>query len=173
MPTAPSPRLPINTVEELFEKLKWEEARLVDSWSVYDSWNFIVTAHHLYHDWIGGRMSKATDEQKGRRKWIQDNVHEVERFFFAMRNVADGSKHFELDRSNVIVGEISPPEVSDYDSYFFGDMIYIPYPGHRVSMFAGSAVVMRCLDWVIYGGDQHVIDELSSALAAMKDPLKP
>ena len=45
-------RLSQHTVEDVFDKPKFEEARLLESWSVYDSSNFIVTAHHLYYDSI-------------------------------------------------------------------------------------------------------------------------
>lgn len=168
--TKPSPRFPINTVEELFDKLKWNETRLMESWGMYESWDFILTAHHLYKDWIGGSMSEATDSQKERRKRIEEKKLDLAPFFRAIGNVADGNKHFDLDRSknNQIVDQVTEPEISDYDSYFFGKMPYIKYDGHHVSMYAGSAVIMRCLEWVIYGGDPTVLDEMSSALAGMK-----
>jgi len=167
--TKPSPRLSINTVEELFDKLKWDERRLLQSWGVYESWDFVLTAHHLYKDWIGGRTSQATTLQKER--WIQIEKKDcLARFFEAIGNVADGNKHFDLDwsKKKQIVDQVTDPEVSDYDSYLFGEMPHIKYNGHHVSMYAGSAVVMCCFQWIIYGGDPAVLDEMSSALAAMK-----
>jgi len=168
--TLPSPRLPIDTVEQLFDKLKWEEARLDDSWSVYDSWNFVLTAHHLYHDWIGGqKVFAATPEQLKSRSTVQSEPV-LEQFFFAIKNIADGSKHFDLDgaKKKQIVKGIGQREISDYDAYIFGDMIFIPYGDYHVSMSAGSAILMRCLEWIIYDGDPIVLDEMSSALDGMK-----
>ena len=172
----PSPRLPLDSVEELFDKLKWEETRLVDSWGVYDSWNFLLTAHHLYHDWFGGKkLSPATDEQKGRRLLIENTLPSIKKLFHAISDVANGNKHFDLDsaKKKQIVHEATEPEISDYDSYFYGEMIYISFDDYRVSMFAGSEMVIRCLDWIIYGGDQTVLDEVSSALVEMKGTLTP
>ena len=164
--TKPSPRMPINTVEELFDKLKWEESRLVESWSVYDSWNFIVTAYHLYCDWIEKEGSMATQAQRERLDALPP---EAKILFKAVRQVANASKHFDLDSAKKyqIVGEITPPEVSDYDSYFFGEMIYLPYDDYRVSMSAASALIMRYFEWVIYGGDNAFLEEIPAALAGM------
>ena len=167
--TKPSPRFPINTVEELFDKLKWNETRLMESWGMYESWDFILTAHHLYKDWIGGRMSQATTLQKDR--WNQIEKKEcLARFFQAIGNVADGSKHFDLDwsKKKQIVDKVTDSEISDYDSYFFGKMPYIKYDGHHVSMYAGSAVIMRCFEWLMYGGDPIILEKMSSSLAGMK-----
>jgi hypothetical protein len=157
IPPLPSPRLPLNTVEQLFDKLKWEEARLVQSWSVYDSWNFIVTANHLSVDWIAEKGSPATQAQRDRRSDLPDDA---KRLFKAIRQVANASKHFDLTtaKPHQIVGEITDPEISDYDSYFFGEMIYIPYDDGRISMSAASALIMRHLEWVIYGGQKPCIN---------------
>jgi hypothetical protein len=167
MPPLPSPRLPINTVEEMFDKLRWEEARLVESWSVYDSWNFIVTAYHLSADWIEKPDSIATQVQRDRLKKIPADGQLL---FKAVRQIANASKHLDLDsaKKHQIVGEIEEPGAFDYDSYFFGDMIRIRYDYYVVSMSAASAMVMRYLDWVIYGGDSGFFAELSAALAGMK-----
>lgn len=67
MTQKPSPRLPLHTADDLFKKLRWEEERLEQSWSEYDSFNFIVTAHHLYFDWIL-KGNAATPEQVERAK---------------------------------------------------------------------------------------------------------
>ena len=47
------PRLPIDSCEALFEKLKWDFQQLEKDWtSPYTTFNFVVTAYHLYQDWI-------------------------------------------------------------------------------------------------------------------------
>lgn len=67
----PNPRLPLDTMEQMFDKLKWEEARLTESWSVYDSFNFIVTAHHLWFDWTNNVGSA---EQNARAAALPDDA---------------------------------------------------------------------------------------------------
>lgn len=169
----PSPRLPIHTVEGMFEKLKWDEARLVESWSVYDSWNFVVTTYHLYEDWIRKDNSIASPAQRARLKNLPDEAKDL---FQAMRQIANASKHFDLHgkrKDEQTVGEISDLGVSDYDSYFFGDMISIPYDGRLVSISAASALVMRYFEWVIYGGDKASLDEMNATLANMPAILRP
>jgi hypothetical protein len=173
MTVPPSPRLPINTVEELFDKLRWEEARLVESWSVYDSWNFVVTTYHLCEDWIRKEGSVATQAQRDRLGKLPP---EAERLFKAIRQIANASKHFDLLpkwKMHQIVGEISEPGISDYDSYIFGEMISIPYDDYLVSMSAASAMVMRYLEWVIYGGDNASFGDIAEALASMKNVAQP
>lgn len=166
MTVLPSPRIPINTVEELFNKLKWEEARLLESLSVYDSWNFVVTAHHLSNDWIKKQLV-ATQEQKDRQA---DLPVELKRLFVAFGNIADGSKHFDLTwaKKGQIVAEVSEPETSDYDSYFFGDMIYVTYDAYRISIWAASEIIVKSLEWIIFGGDRVFVDDLSVGLAGTK-----
>lgn len=43
----PTTRLLLENARDLFEKLKWERGRLEEGWSVYDSFNFVVTASSL------------------------------------------------------------------------------------------------------------------------------
>lgn len=166
MTVLPSPRIPINTVEEMFNKLKWEEGRFLESLSVYDTWNFVVTAHHLSKDWIK-KQPIATQDQKDRQASLPA---EVTRLFVALGNIADGSKHFDLTwaKNGQIVKEVTEPEVSDYDSYFFEEMIYVTYDAYKISMWAASEIIMKSLEWIIFGGDRAVVDELEATLAGNK-----
>ncbi|HAK92463.1 MAG TPA: hypothetical protein DCP94_12815 [Massilia timonae] len=97
--------------------------------------------------------------------------------FKAIRQVANASKHFDLSpdvkQKHQIVGAIGDPEVSDYDAYFFGDMIFIPYDGRLISMSAASALIMRYLEWVIYDGDKAFLGEMSASLASMPGVVRP
>ena len=65
----PSPRIPIDTCEGLFEKLKWDYKQLEEGWTEYRTFNFIVTAYHLYADWIN---SAGTREQKQRKNKLSE-----------------------------------------------------------------------------------------------------
>jgi hypothetical protein len=164
----PSPRLPLNTVEEMFDKLKWENSRLRESWSVYDSFNFIVTAHHLYWDWIHEGQA-ANPEQVARAKTLPADAKVV---FQAIIDVSNGSKHWKLDNPGSVrrqvISEVTAPTCAGWDSYFFGDMVYFRFGDHFVSMSEISALVMHYFEWVIHGSASKSLAELSEALAAMK-----
>jgi hypothetical protein len=72
-----------------------------------------------------------------------------------------------------IVTEVTEPEISDYDSYFFGEMIYVTYDAHRISMWAASEIIVKSLEWIIFGGDRSVVDELEAALVEIKVAAPP
>jgi hypothetical protein len=170
MSAKPSPRLPLHTVEDMFDKLKFEETRLLESWSVYDSFNFIVTAHHLYYDWIlCGKAS--TKEQTERAKGLPADAQTV---FQAIIDISNGSKHWELDNKKSIdrqvVAEVTEPMCAGWDSYFLGDMVFFRFGAQFVSMAEISSLVMAYFEWVIFGEGKKTLDELSDALAAMKVP---
>jgi len=164
----PSPRLPLNSAEELFEKLKWEEARLCDGWSVYDSFNFVVTAYHLYYDWI--KCGKAaTSAQSQRANSLKPDALDL---FQAVADMANGSKHFILDHAGAknrqVVTEVTESICAGWDSYCFGNMVHIEYGVHFLSISELSALVMKYLEWIIEGGSDEPPTELSDALAAME-----
>jgi len=164
-------RLALDTAEDMFEKLKWDEQQLVESWGVYPTFNFIVTAHHLYFDWIiKGRGAKPEQTERARRLPPNGKL-----LFQAITEVSNGTKHWKLTRKDVlehqVVTDVSKPEVSDYDSYFFGEMIYLSYNGYRLSMSAASALIMRYFEWIIYGGDEAALDDLSVAMLGMQADL--
>lgn len=166
----PITRLPINTAQEMFEKLKWEESRLAESWSVYDSYNFIVTAHHLYWDWIYLGHAASADQQH-RARSLPDDAQSV---FNVIRDVSNGSKHFQLTNEkslkSQVVTEVTAPGCYGYDSYFEGDMVHFGFEDYFVSMAELSAVVIRYLEWIVQGTDINALNEMSAALAGMKLP---
>jgi len=173
MSTKPSPRLPLNTVEGMFEKLKWEESRLRESWNVYDSFNFIVTAHHLYWDWIHEGQA-STAEQMARARGIPPDAKVL---FQAVTDVSNGSKHWKLDnkgsQKRQVVEEVTDSICAGWDSYFFGDMIHFKFDGYFISMSELSSLVMHYLELIIHGIGQKTLDELSASLKAMKLPPAP
>jgi hypothetical protein len=164
----PPPRLPLNNAEELFEKLKWEEARLLDGWGIYDSFNFVVTAYHLYYDWI--KCGKAaTQSQSDRAKSLTQEPLDL---FQAVADLANGSKHFILDHKGAkdrqVVTEVTDLTCAGWDSYIFGDMVHIKFGIYFLSMSEMSALVMKYLEWIIEGGSDKPPIELSQSLAAMR-----
>lgn len=87
MPAEPSPRLSLHTVEDMFDKLKLEEARLLESWSVYDSFNFIVTAHHLYYDSILCSQHMRSRSRGDSTYSLVQGFYKLVEFFRLFRNV--------------------------------------------------------------------------------------
>lgn len=166
--TKPSTRLPLATAEELYEKLKWDEQQLIVAWDVYPTFNFIVTTHHLYFDWIlKGRG--ATPEQTERAKQLPPDAKLL---FQAIIEVSNGSKHWTLTRQDVldrqVITAVSGQGIFDYDSYFLGEMVHLFFDGYLVSMAAASSMIMRYFEWIIYGNESSAVEELSRALAGTK-----
>lgn len=168
MAAKPLIRLPLHTAEDMLAKLKWEEQKLIDGWSVYDSYNFLVTAHHLYVDWIlKGRA--ATPAQIARAQALPADAKEV---FQAVIDVSNGSKHWKLDHPNAlnrqIVEDVTDPICSGWDSFLNGDMVHFEFGGRFMSMSELSAFVMHYFDLIIYGTGTKTIAELSATLATIK-----
>ncbi|QJE02192.1 hypothetical protein HH212_21010 [Massilia forsythiae] len=163
-----SPRLPLHTVEQLFEKLKYDESRLEQSWSVYDTFNFVVTAHHLYIDWLQGKRG-ATAEQAHRAHNLSS---EAKALFKAVTEVSNGTKHWELTdpkkKESQIIDEVTPPCIDDYESYCFGEMVHFRFNDYYISIFAASALIIGYFEWMIFGKDKPTADELDDALASFK-----
>ncbi|HHC7102375.1 TPA: hypothetical protein ACN341_004567 [Vibrio parahaemolyticus] len=118
----------IETVHELREKLKFERQRVTQSYHPYDFFNFVVTAWHLHHDWI-------KNDKQNRPNLFYKKVNQappqMKELVNAARDLANGSKHFRLDKPNdekKVVTEVHKPEIRDHFTYVFG-----PQPGISVA----------------------------------------
>lgn len=144
------PRLPIDSCEALFEKLKWERQQLEGDWtSPYTTFNFVVTAYHLYKDWI---KQAATAEQKLR--W--QNLPEKGKLLFDVwRDITNATKHWELNKQSKehqVVDKITGPLIGDWDSFLFTGPVYYVRVGNALpSLPELSAVTIRCFEWILEG----------------------
>ncbi|NKJ68198.1 hypothetical protein EX191_10385 [Vibrio chemaguriensis] len=118
----------IETVHELREKLKFERQRVTQSYHPYDFFNFVVTAWHLHHDWI-------KNDKQNRPNLFYKKVNQappqMKELVNATRDLANGSKHFRLDKPNdekKVLTEVHKPEIRDHFTYVFG-----PQPGISVA----------------------------------------
>ncbi len=147
----PSPRIPIDTCEGLFEKLKWDHQQLQDGWTEYCTFNFVVTAYHLYADWID---SAGALHQKRRKNKLPDCGKKL---FFTLRDLTNASKHWKLDSKGEgkrIVSGVSGREIADWYSYFIaGPVIYVLVNGARPSLPELAELTLECLDWILQGED--------------------
>jgi len=165
-----SPRVPINTCEGLFEKLKWDNRELEQGWNEYRTFNFVVTAYHLYEDWI---KSAGTREQRQRKNKLPEIALKL---FKTLRDITNASKHWKLDsasQSKQIVTEVSTPEISDYYAYFIaGPVIYITVGNARPSMPELASITLECLTWILQGDSTVFPQELVDRLEIVFRPLE-
>lgn len=163
-------RLALDTAEDMFDKLKWEEARLDESWDVYDSFNFIVTAHHLYVDWL--RPDSATASQIARKDALPEEAKDV---FRAVIDVSNGSKHWKMTNKRSLDAQVivsmDRPVIGCYYAYFANKpMAYFRFKGYELSMAELSGFVMSYCDWILNGEGQPFPAELTSNLRALLIP---
>lgn len=163
----PATRLALDTAYEMFEKLKWEEARLVESWGVYDSFNFIVTAHHLYVDWI--KPPSATPAQIARKAALPSGAKEV---FHAVRDVSNGSKHWKMTHKRSlqeqVITKVERPVMGCWYAVVENKpMAYFDFSGYSLSMAELSAFVMQYFEWIL-NGDGPFSAELENNLMALR-----
>jgi hypothetical protein len=113
------PVLGIESSLDMYEKLKFESSRLQQGWHPYDAFNFLVTAHHLFQDWPQSDDSRALSRTKRQKKQLPVEMKLV---LDVVRDLVNGSKHFNLDPSSVEKRRIDEvhtgEEVDSYEYYF-------------------------------------------------------
>lgn len=164
MEERPATRLYLETAQDMFDKLLWEDERLRQSWSVYDSFNFIVTAHHLYTDWI--KPGIATSSQIGRKKALPVGAKTV---FRAVLDISNGSKHWRMTRpeslSAQVVTRVSQPVVGCWLAWAANKpMAYFKFAEYDMSMAQLSYYVMKYFEWILNGEGLPFPDELAESL---------
>ncbi|GHZ63236.1 hypothetical protein VCSRO175_1430 [Vibrio cholerae] len=120
-------KLGIDTVHELRKKLKFERQRVTQNYHPYDFFNFVVTAWHLHHDWI--KYDKQHRPSLFYKKANQ-SPPQMKELINAMRDLANGSKHFILDKASEekkVITSVHEPEIRDHFTFVFG-----PQPGISV-----------------------------------------
>lgn len=167
-----TPRLPIDSCEALFEKLKWDCIQLEKDWSSsYCIFNFVVTGYHLYKDWI---MKAGTAEQKKRCADLPENGKLL---FNVWRDVANATKHWQLYEKNhrtCVVNDVSGPIIGDWYSYFVvGPVLYVQVGDALPSVCELVPVTMGCFEWLLRGDDGIELADLVGQLDLVFRPIKP
>ena len=113
-------KIGIDTVNDLRHKLSFEKQRVLEKHHPYDFFNFVVTAWHLYHDWM-----KHDKDNRPRLfyKKVNSSPQQMKDLVNAIRDLANGSKHFSLDKPSdekKVVTDIHEPEIRNFYTYFFG-----------------------------------------------------
>ena len=164
----PSPRLPIDSCESLFEKLKFDYSQFQNDWtSTYFAFNFIITAYHLYQDWIN---KSGTKEQMQRKELLSPDGKKL---FEVLRDITNATKHFSLFEKNQqkqIAGSISGPIIGDWAAYFFhGPVLYVTVGNSRPNFVQISKATISCFNWILNGEKSNLDEELQ----ALFSPIQP
>jgi hypothetical protein len=148
----PAPRLPLNSCEDLLEKVKWDRQQLNADWGTYKTLDFILSANHLYKDWI----DKTGSNEQRQRKWRAGKS--LKDIFHCLGDLANATKHWKLDKynqENQIVDAVSTPIIADWSAYFLtGPVIYVDILGSRLSMPELTDITLKCLDWLVHGSTE-------------------
>ncbi|MES2413528.1 MAG: hypothetical protein V4614_06975 [Pseudomonadota bacterium] len=163
------PRLPINSCEALFSKLKWDYAQLTKDWSSYSTFNFVLTAYHLYQDWI---KAAGTEEQKARKAALPEQGRLL---FEVWRDVSNATKHWELNarsQDQQVVNSVSNPQIADWYAYFVtGPVIYVQVGTAQPSLTQLADVTIWCFKWLIEGEESFKFKDLCRQLELVFRPI--
>ncbi|MEZ7204771.1 hypothetical protein [Pseudoalteromonas sp. DY56-GL79] len=161
--TGPSLRVGLHSCEELFEKLKWEYSQLQEDWSnSYITFNFVLTANHLYADWVTSQGTKIQRQKVNRLPELGKQL------FAVLRDVANASKHWQLDRKSEkkkVVESVSKPIIGDWFSYFIsGPVPYISVGEANPSLPELASVTIKCFEWILVSEELNFPIKLAEEL---------
>lgn len=162
-PSKPSTRFGLETCQDMHGKLKRDAQRLEDGWSIDDTFNFVVTAHHLYDDWI---EKCGSPEAKAKKLSLPEPAKTV---LQAIYDLANGNKHWKLtykkalERQNVT--KVYERTRGDWYAYFVaGPMVYVEFGDYRLSMMELMHQVLGYFKWIFEDGDIAFPLELQNQL---------
>jgi hypothetical protein len=167
----PSPRVPLHSCEALLDKLKWDYVQFEQGWTEYRTFNFIITAYHLYGDWI---KSIGAPSQKVRKTTL--STHPKGKLLFnTLRDMTNATKHWELDAANKsrqVVSEVTSPQIADWYAHLIaGPVVYVTVGDARPSMPELADMAVKCLDWIINGDGSSIPTDIEDGLHAIFRPL--
>ena len=158
------PTLGISSSLEMFEKLKHESSLLVESWSPYDTFNFLVTGWHLFQDWPKSDLAGSLSRKKRNRRDLPKSMNLI---LDVVRDLVNGSKHFKLDRKSSEkrrVGEVhTGKEVGFYEYFFHEDIPAVTVEDHwYFSIRVLNNILLGYFEWVF--NDDVPLDEFPDEL---------
>ena len=144
-----SMKLGLDNCSDLLEKLRYEKSKLDKEWNAYDFFNFTVTAWHLQNDWL--KNDKEGRPNHAMRK-VNQAPEQMKEVVNIARDIANGSKHFKLDKRNMekkVIEELHEPEIRDWHSYFFGAKHGISTKTAYYSTLDFVSLIHNYLEWVL------------------------
>lgn len=100
---------------DLFEKLKHESDRLKKEWHPYDAFNFLVTAWHLFNDWPKSDPKDSPCRIKRQRARLPSEMNFI---LDIIRDLVNGSKHFQLDLNSASKRRVSEVHTGDEAGWY-------------------------------------------------------
>ena len=148
----------------MFEKLKFESSRLQGAWHPYDSFNFLVTAWHLFEDWTNSDDPKASCRMKRQRRRLPTSMNLV---LDVVRDVVNGSKHFQLNPNSAAKRRVTEvhtgDEVGFYEFYFHEELPAVTVEDHwYFSIRVLHNLLMRYFEWVF--NDSVLVEDFPAEL---------
>jgi hypothetical protein len=148
------PSIGINSSFDMYAKLCHESLRLQADWrNSFDTFNFLVTAWHLYHDWAKCEPKGSSTRLKRHRTQLpQEMVFVLD----IVKDITNGSKHFNLSpeasRKRIV------NEVHDGDEYGFYEFLFresmpgldansVKFKGY-FSIRVLHNIIMKYFEWV-------------------------
>jgi len=156
----------------MYTKLKWEARRLEDGWRAYDAFNFVVTANHLYVDWIDNCGSP---KNKAKKESLPESAKMV------MQSIADlsiGCKHWQIKQPGSLERQVikTPPEqgINDWYAYLHaepnGVMWFFEFCDYKLSMMELRDLVILYFKWILDDDSVTFPPELQNQLEMYKIP---
>jgi len=152
------PSIGINSSFDMYAKLLYESSRLQVDWrNSFDTFNFLVTAWHLYHDWPKCEPKGSLTRLKRHRTQIPEEMIFI---LDIVKDVTNGSKHFSLSQEasrKRVVNEIHNGEESGFYQFFFRENL--PGLDANSGKFKGyfsirvlHNIIMKYFSWVFDEG---------------------
>lgn len=158
----PPTRVGLETCHDLYDKLKFEGKRLEDGWAIYDTFNFVVTAHHLYADWIPKR---GTDKAKAKNEALPASAQMIMDCIIELSN---GSKHWELKeyhKKKQIIKAQPVRAINDWYAYMLaGPMLYVEAGEYKLSMRELRDLVLGYFAWMLDDNSEELPEALTQQL---------
>lgn len=148
------PILGISSSFDMYDKLLYESSRLQSDWrNSFNTFNFLVTAWHLYHDWPKCESKGSLTRLKRHRTQIPEEMIFV---LDIAKDITNGSKHFYLSKeasSKRVVSEVHNGGEYGFYEFFFRESL--PGLDANSDKFKGyfsirvlHNIVMKYFDWV-------------------------
>lgn len=151
------PVLGIDSSLDMFHKLKYESSLLKEGWHPYNSFNFLVTAWHLFEDWPKSDDARALCRNKRHRPRLPKEMNFL---LDIVRDLVNGSKHFELEADAVkkrkVVETHSGTEVGWYEFLFHENLPAVTAGANwYFSIRVLNNLIVRYFEWVF--DDSHPV----------------
>lgn len=141
--------LGLSSSRDLYAKLQSDSARLTTDWGVYACFDFAVTAWHLQDDWVLSDPPKSPCRIK---RGQTQRPKEMQLALDVIHDLANGSKHFHLDRrgqaSRTITATRERKEAGWWPYLWHEDMPGVSVGSYEFSIRVLRNIIMAYFDWV-------------------------